>query len=262
MKKIWQVISYLNFRLKAKTRFGVHSPFVFDLVENVFRDKKRYKEYKELNRIRRKFLKRTDKVEISDFGASSGGKDFVVRVKTVGNVVKKSSHTKKELELLFRLSRYFKPKTILEFGTSVGLSSIYLGKGYPETKLVTMEASMGLAMIANDNISKRGLSVDVEIGEFDAILNQVVERVDNLDMVFFDGNHRRKPTLKYFNKCIEKANENSVFMFDDIHWSSGMQKAWNKIKADKRVSLTIDLYWVGLVFFKEGVAKQDFVIRY
>lgn len=262
MKMMWQVISYLNYRLKAKTRFSVHSPFVFDLVEKVLRDKTRYKEYKELNRIRRKFLKRDDKVEISDFGASAGGKDYIVRVKTVGKVVKKSSHSKKELELLFRLARYFEPKTILEFGTSVGLSSIYLGKGYPETKLVTMEGSMGLAMIASDNINKRGITVDVEIGEFDAILDQIVNKVDVLDMVFFDGNHRKKPTLRYFNKCIEKVSENSVFMFDDIHWSAGMQSAWKKIKADKRVSLTIDLYWVGLVFFKEGVAKQDFVIRY
>jgi len=262
MKKFWQIISYLNFRRKAKTRFGVHSPFVYELVEKVFRDKTKYKEYKELNKVRRKFLERDDKVEVIDFGASSGKKDYIVRIRTLGEVIKQSTHSKKQLELLFRLSRYFKPQTLLEFGTSAGLSAAYLGKGYPEAKLITMEGSMGMATIAQENFRKRGLSVDLEIGEFNAILDQILKKTDRLDMVFFDGNHRKKSTLNYFNKCIVKANENSVFMFDDIHWSRGMQKAWSKIKSDKRVSLTVDLYWVGLVFFKEGIAKQDFIVRY
>jgi len=262
MKKIWHTISYLNYRRKAKTRFNVHSPFVYDLIEKVFRDKKKYKDYKELNKVRRKFLKRTDPVEVVDFGASSGKKDYVVRIKTVGKIVKHAGHTKKQLELLYRLSRHFKPNTLLEFGTMIGLSSTYLGKGHPEAKLITMEGSMALASIANENFRKRGLSVDLEIGEFDAILDQVVNKVDSLDMVFFDGNHRKKPTLRYFEKCLTKAHENSVFLFDDIHWSRGMQSAWKKLKSDKRISLTIDLYWLGIVFFRKGVAKQDFIIRY
>jgi len=262
MKKIWQVLNYLNYRRKARTRFGVHSPFVYDLVEKVLRDKKRYKEYKELNRVRKKFLKRNDPVEITDFGASSGKKDYIVRVKTVGKILKKSGHSRNQLELLFRLSRYFKPETILEFGTLIGISSSYLGKGHPGAKLITMEGSMGLASIAGENFKKRGLSVDLEIGEFDAILDQIIAKVDKLDMVFFDGNHRKKSTLKYYEKCLKKAHENSVFLFDDIHWSNGMNKAWKKIKSDKRVSLTIDLYWIGLVFFKNGIAKQDLIIRY
>jgi len=262
MKKFWHTISYLKYRRKAKNRYSVHSPFVYDLVENVFRDKTRYKDYKELNRVRRKFLKRTDPVEVIDFGASSGKKDYVVRIKTVGKIVKSAGHTKKQLELLYRLARYFKPMTILEFGTLVGISSAYLGKGHPEAKVITMEGSMALASIANDNLRKRGLGVDIEIGEFDAILDQAIKKVDSLDMVFFDGNHRKKSTLRYFEKCLTKAHENSVFLLDDIHWSRGMLNAWKKIKSDKRVSITIDLYWLGIVFFRKGVAKQDFIIRY
>ena len=262
MKKLWQAYSYLRYRNNAKTRFGIHSPFVYEIVENVFRDKKRYKEYKELNKVRRRFIKRDDKVEVIDFGASSGKKDYIVRIKTLGKVIKRSTHSKKQLELLFRLSRYFKPNTILEFGTSAGMSAAYLGKGCPEAKLITMEGSMGLASIAQDNFRKRGLNVELEIGEFDAILDDILAKEDSLDMVFFDGNHRKKATLNYFNKCMAKAHENSIFLFDDIHWSRGMHRAWSKIKSDKRVRLTIDLYWVGLVFFREGITKQDFVIRY
>ena len=262
MKKLWQLISYFNYRIKAKTRYKVHSPFVYELVEKVFRDKKRYKEYSELNKARRRLLERTDRVEVLDFGASAGKNDYAIKITIVGDVVKKTSHTKKQLELLFRLARYFKPKTILEFGTSVGISASYIGKGYPDAKLITMEGSMGLAAVADANLKKRGVSVELEVGEFDAILDNVTKDEEVIDMVFFDGNHRKKSTLKYFEKCLLKADENSVFIFDDIHWSPGMELAWKKIKSNKRVSISIDLYWAGMIFFKTGIAKQDFVIRY
>ncbi len=81
-------------------------------------------------------------------------------------------------------------------------------------------------------------------------------------MFFFDGNHRKEPTLRYFEQCIHFSNENSIFVFDDIHWSKGMESAWEYIKNDRRVSITIDLFWFGIIFFVEGVEKQDFVIRY
>jgi len=262
MKKFWQIIRYFNYRIKAKSRYKVHSPFVYELVENVFRDKTRFKEYKELNKARRKLLDRTDKIEVMDFGISSGQKDFVVKLKVVGDIVKKSSHSKKQLELLFRLARYFKPSTILEFGTAVGISASYLGKGHPKAKLITMEGSMGLASVANSTLKKHGIKVELEVGEFDAILDHVIKDEEVLDMVFFDGNHRKKSTLKYFEKCLAKASENSVFIFDDIHWSPGMELAWKKIKANNQVTISIDLYWAGMVFFKKDIAKQDFIIRY
>jgi len=262
MGKMWQVTAYLNYLRKTKTRYQVHSPFVYNLVENVFKDKTRYKDYRELNRLRKKIARRNDKIETMDFGAVAGNKDYIVKVKTVGKIVKQSGHTKKQLELLYRLARYFKPENILEFGTSVGISAAYLSKGYPPAKIITMEGSMGLTTIANETFEKHGLNVQVEVGEFEAILEQIIQRVDKLDMVFFDGNHRKKPTLRYFNKCMERVHDNSVFMFDDIHWSRGMNKAWEKIKKDKRVTITIDLYWIGLVFFRKGIAKQDFILRY
>lgn len=262
MAKIWQGIAYLNYLRKAKTRHHVHSPFVYELMNDVLKNKMHHKEFHELNHLRKKFERRSDKIEIMDFGAAAGNKDYLVRIKRVGDIARQSGHSKKQLELLFRLARYFQPETILEFGTSVGVSSAYLAKGYPPARMITMEGSMGLTTIANKTFEKHNLSIEVEVGEFGAILHKIIKNTQRLDMVFFDGNHRKKPTLEYFNKCMQRVHENSVFMFDDIHWSRGMSKAWEKIKNDKRVSLTIDLYWIGLVFFRKGVAKQNFILRH
>ncbi|MEJ2593621.1 MAG: class I SAM-dependent methyltransferase [bacterium] len=262
MNTLWQIVSYLIYRAKSITRFGVHSPFVYELVEKVLRDKSRYDDYPKLHHVHKKYARRKDRIETIDFGSSAGHKEYIVRISRVGKLVRKRSHQRSQLELLYRLARYFKPRTILEFGTAAGISALYFGKGSPDSRIITMEGCMGLASVAQKNLKKRNIQAEVEIGEFSAILDKVLERLERLDMVFLDGNHRKKPTLEYFEKCSAKANEESVFLLDDIHWSPGMESAWRAIKKDKRVSVTIDLYWMGLVFFRKGIEKQNFIIRY
>ena len=93
-------------------------------------------------------------------------------------------------------------------------------------------------------------------------LPEVLHDAQQADFVFFDGNHRKEPTINYFNMCLPHISENSVFIFDDIHWSQGMEEAWNEIKQNEQVSTTIDLFFVGIVFFKKDLQKQDFVIKF
>lgn len=262
MKKLWLTYSYLNYFLSSKTRYKIHSPFVYNLVETVFRDKTKYSDYKKLNKVHRRYAKRTDRLDTVDFGTGAGNKEYTERKTTVGKLVKERTHSKKQLEFLYRTARHFKPKTILEFGTAAGISTLYLGKGSPQSRLITMEGCIGLASVARKSLKKRKVVAEVEVGEFSTILDRGLTNVNQLDLVFIDGNHRKKPTIEYFERCVEFATENSVFLFDDIHWSQGMTKAWQHIKKDQRVSLTIDLFWIGLVFFKTDVAKQDFIIRY
>ncbi len=217
MKKLWRILSYLSYRAKAKTRFSVHSPFVYELVEKVLRDQTKYEDYQKLNRIHKRYARRKDRIETMDFGSAAGQNEYVVKISRVGELVRKRSHHRSQLEVLYRLAKYFKPKTILEFGTAAGISTLYLGKGSPDSKIITMEGCMGLASVAQKNFKKRNIKAEVEVGEFSAILDKVLENLDNLDMVFIDGNHRKNPTLEYFEKCSAKANEESVFILDDIH---------------------------------------------
>lgn len=263
MKKLWLATRYLVYLLKAKTRYVIHSPFVYDFAEKVLKDETKYFEYKMPDRTLRKYKKRRDRIDTTDFGINSGKSEFIIVPTTVGKIVKKRSHTIKQLHLLFRLSKYFKPETILEFGTAAGISTLYLSTGNPNSKVFTMEGCIGLSSVARKCFEKRNLdSIEVISGNFEYSLPVVLQKIDKLDMVFFDGNHRELPTLDYFKQCLEHSNENSVFIFDDIHWSQGMERAWKKIKEDENVTITIDLFWVGLVFFRKGVAKQNFVIRY
>ena len=254
---------YIKYRLTAKSRFKTHSPFVYDLINKVFRNHEYYSDFTLLDAYVDDLKQKKSAIETTDFGAGAGENDYQVYLKPLGKIVKERSHTKARLHLLYNLMKYFKPATMLEFGTAAGVSSMYLKKGLPDSWMVTMEGCPGLCAVARENFEQTNINnIEVSNGNFDVILPGVLQRFDKLDFVFFDGNHREQPTLDYFNKCMDKAHENTLFIFDDIHWSAGMEAAWNAIKKDKRVSLTIDIFWFGLVFFKKGVVKQDFVVKY
>ncbi len=261
--QIWLAKSYLNYFAKAKTRYKVHSPFVFDLVENVLKDKTKYPEFKKIETYKKNISRSKTIIETVDFGARSENNNYTTTLEKVGDIVKRRSQHKRRAHLLYRLSRHFQPENILELGTAAGFSTAYIKAPVPESKMITLEGCASLADVASNNLKRLKIkNTEVSIGDFDVTLPLVLKKFEKLDFVFFDGNHRRKPTLDYFNRCVELAHEDTLFIFDDIHWSQGMEEAWNTIKNDERVNISLDIFWFGLVFFRKGIIKQDFIIRY
>lgn len=262
MKLLFLITRYINYLIRAKSRYNIHSKFVYDFIENVVRDKTQYPDYEKLNRVKTELLSNHNPIETVDFGSGAGEKQYDTNVIAISKIVKRRTHSRKQLELLFRLSKYFKPKNVLEFGTALGISTSYIYAGNPEAKLITMEGCANLAAKATEVFDGLNYnSIEIAIGNFDTNLDRVLSDIDTLDFVFFDGNHKKEPTIKYYESCVKLSNENSIFVFDDIHWSAGMEEAWDIIKSDKRVSLTIDLFWFGIVFFRKGIEKQNFIIR-
>ena len=261
--QFWLAKNYLVYLAKAKTRYKVHSPFVFDLVENVLKDKTEYPGYRKIETYKKNISRSKTIIETVDFGARSEDKQYTSSMEKVGDIVKRRSQRKQQARLLYRLSRYFQPRNILEFGTAAGISTAYIKAPVPESKMISMEGCASLAEVASNNLKKLKInSVEISTGNFDVILPNALMKFGKLDFVFFDGNHRREPTLNYFNQCVELAHEDTLFIFDDIHWSPGMDKAWETIKKDPRVTISVDIFWFGLVFFRKGIPKQDFIIKY
>ncbi len=253
---------YVSYRFRAKGIHKLHSPFVFEFASKVLADTTDYPEYKQLLKIRKRTFSNRNVIETVDFGSNSGNKDFStyrIRVKTL---TKRRSHSFKLQKLLFRISRYVQPDILLEMGTSTGLSTASLALGSPEARFLTMEGCASVAQIAQSNMDAIGQqNVELVIGNFNQTLMGALEQLAQLDLVFFDGNHRKKPTLDYFDQCVLKATENSVFIIDDIYWSKEMKEAWNEIKTHSKVGLTIDIFQFGIVFFKTDIEKQHFVLR-
>ena len=81
------------------------------------------------------------------------------------------------------------------------------------------------------------------------------------DLVYIDGNHDREKTLYYFQDLKRKIDNDTLFIFDDIHWSRSMHQAWTEILASDMVTVSLDTFQWGLVFFRNEQPRQHFKIR-
>lgn len=246
---------------KHEKGFGIHSPFLFDLITLIFNDKSDKVAYRKLDLIRKELLESDKIISITDFGA--GSKIFQSNQRKVSEITKYCTIKKKYGKLLYRLSAYYKPETILELGTSFGISTAYLALGNPNAKVVTIEGCSETSKIAQDTFTlANAKNITLVNGKFEEILPLTFFDLHTLGIVYFDGNHTKKATLNYFEQCIPYTSNVSLFIFDDIHWSEEMEEAWEEIKKNKNVTLTVDLFQLGLVYFHKELTKQDFVIRF
>lgn len=261
MKYYKQAYNYLKYLINAKSRHGTHSPFVYKLLDECIYNKERRSEYGLIEDIRKQLLISNECIEITDFGA--GSKIDNSKKRKIKDIAKYSAKKAKYGRLLFNICAYFNPKNGLELGTSLGISTLYQALGAKEMVLYTLEGCPNTAKIAQANFEKANISsIKLITGSFEQTLTPLLEQLDSLDYVFFDGNHKKEPTLRYFHSCLQKKHNDSVFIFDDIHWSEEMEEAWEEIKNHPEVTVTLDLFMVGIVFFRKEQPKEHFSIRY
>lgn len=256
-------LKYFVYLLTAKgiKGHGIHSPFIFKLVTAVFNDKRYYNEFQIIDEARSLYFSSKDKIVQEDFGA--GSKFTKSAEKKICDIARKASTQPKYGELLFRLVRFYQPKNIVEFGTSLGLGTLYMAMAAPNAEIISIEGSEELSMKAKQLFSSVGVrNVRLVNGEFRLVAETGELFNEPVDFVYFDGCHTKEMTLYLFDKMLLKAGESSVFVFDDIRWSAGMEEAWKHIVAEKRVTLSIDLFQVGIVIFKKEISKQHFALKY
>lgn len=253
--------NYLLYRIKSTNEHGVHSPFVYNLLTTVIYDDSNYYIYKEVEQLRRRLQQLDKTVNCIDLGAGSHrGKSKSRRVK---QLMKYSVKPSKYSQLLFRLVNHFQSADILELGTSLGITAAYIAKANSKSNFITIEGCEEIAAIAKQQLDELNITnAKLLVGNFDNLLPKVLAEKKQLDFVFFDGNHRKEATLNYFNLCLHKATDNCVFVFDDIYWSPEMKDAWEEIKRNERVTVTIDLFFMGIVFFRKEQVKEHFILRY
>ncbi|MDB5017149.1 MAG: SAM-dependent methyltransferase [Mucilaginibacter sp.] len=251
---------YLLHRFKAKNRHGVHSPFVYRLIDKVIYEFDAKKVYTEIENLREQLFIDTRIITTTDLGAGSLVNNN--RQKKISELAHNALKPPKLAQLLYRLAADLKPENIIELGTCLGITTLYLQKATPKAKVYTLEGCPETAGVAKEIFKKAGINnADLITGDFNDTLPGIINKLPTLDFVFVDGNHQKNATLKYFEWCLPKVHDNTLLIFDDIYWSQGMKEAWNQIKAHPKVTVTIDLFWIGLVFFKPGQAKEDFLIK-
>lgn len=249
--------------IKARHRkgYGLHSPYVFHLVRDVFYCRYPYYAFNDISDYRKGLMHSKEAYEMTDYGA--GSVTFSGKARRVSRVAEQSAIDKKYGELLFRLLQYLKPENIVELGTSLGVSTAYLALADKRRTVETIEGCPQTADLAKKTfVDLKCDNVNQYVGQFKDVLPDLVGKTEQLGFVFFDGHHQKQSTLDYFNNCLLKVGNETVFVFDDIHWSKGMEEAWEIICKHPQVTVSIDLFQLGIVFFRKECQKQHFVVRY
>jgi len=255
---------YLHYYFTASNGkgHGIHSPFVFDFIIKVLNDKKKYDCYPLIEKRRKTLLADTTTIEVEDFGAGSAVIKTNKRV--VKDIARSSLKPKKFSQLLFRMVQYYQPKTIVELGTSFGITTAYLAAGNSNAKIFTCEGAKNIATIAKQTFSNlHQENIELTEGDFAKTLPALLSQLQHIDFAFVDGNHRKQPTLDYFAQLLNVSSSSTILIFDDIHWSAEMEEAWEEIQQHVSVTLTIDFFFIGIVVLSDDFkAKQHFVVRF
>jgi predicted O-methyltransferase YrrM len=255
---VYQILAYIKFLFSSTNQHGVHSPFIYHFVTKCLYNKTKYEAYSKIIDYRNVLIRNNDTIEVKDFG--SGSRVFKSNIRSISAIAKNAGTPIKRAKLFLRLTHYFKPKQTLELGTSLGISTQAMALGYSKNTVISLEGCPKTATYTKLQLKKFNIdNAKVETSEFKKIIPILKEPY--FDLIFFDGHHDKEATIQYFETLLPKVINETIFVFDDIYWSKGMTEAWEYIKSHNSVTVTVDCFNLGFVFFRKEQVKEHFKIR-
>ena len=295
MSKIHQIGAFIRHFLTAWNTSGeaIHSPYLFRLVRFVLRDENAYYCFRDIERRRELLLACEDSLDVVDYGSAGSPEGLHVQ-RCVCDIAKNHLESARVGQVLFRIVNFLheeekRPLQILELGTSLGITTAYLASVDSRNKVVTMEGSEAVLRVAQgvwkmlklENIEWIQGNIDdtlyniysvqksefrsqssefrVQNSEFRCQSSEV--KGERIDLAFVDANHTYEATMRYADFLLNRLTEKGILVLDDIHYSEQMERAWRELKADPRVTTSMDLYHVGLLFVDTHYLKRHYRIR-
>lgn len=240
---------------------SLQSPFVYGFYKNIIRRENTNPLFEGIEKVRGNLKSDRNEIKVKDLGAGSivsGGEK-----RKVSSIANHTLAPAKNSRLYYRLIEDLGAGTVLELGTSLGINTMYMAAPLCVKKLITVEGCPETASMAAQNFSGfSNFKIELLNKPIDQALDHIFNRVNMLDVVLFDAHHTYEATMDYYQRCKPHIHEHSILIFDDIHWSKGMTRAWDRIRQEVEVTLTIDLFDIGIVFFKKELEKEDYVLRW
>jgi len=260
LNELYRTIDYLEYLLVSDSRHGTHSPSVYRLLEDVIYQKNQNPVWDGIEQIRKEMLQSKARIEILDLGS---GKRSGLR--KLSEITHRTAKGAKYGRLLHRLISAFQPQNCIELGTGTGITALYQATAFTQNQILhTIEGASSLCEIASYNAQRLGIAANIEFheGDFANKLPELLQKLQQVDYAYVDGNHTYEATTQYFIKLLPHLHTKSILVLDDIYWNEEMRNAWTFIKNHTSVTITIDIFASGLVFFRPEQAKEHFKIRY
>jgi len=261
LASIFPILQFLKYKLNAVSRHSLHSPFLYDFYTTVLKSKEENVLFDEIEKHRKELLWNEEFISINDFGAGSRVDASLKR--KIKDIAKSALSTKKFSEVLFRIVKSSAVKQVIELGTSLGINTLYLSAADEKIKVTTFEGCEETAEVAS-GLFKNAQRANIEmiVGNINETLPHFLKTLDAIDLVYFDANHQYQSTMDYYRLFKDKINDKTIFIFDDIHWSKGMHKAWMEIVDLSEVTLSLDIYDAGIVFFDKRFTKEHYILDF
>ncbi|WP_333821147.1 O-methyltransferase [Ohtaekwangia sp.] len=260
MPTLFQCKTYLSYWLDQVTEHSLHSPFLFDFYKNVLHTEDNNSYYHPIEERRKAYLLNETTLTIQDLGAGSAV--LKTSQRKINAIARTSLSPEKYSKLYARIIAYFKCRTILELGTSLGINTLYLA-AKKDTTVTTFEGAASIVKTARDTFQLlQATNIRVIEGDINYTLHSYLGNCTGIDFAFLDANHRYEPTVKYFGMLLQKLHANSIVVLDDIHYSPDMEKAWRQLQQHPLVYASVDLYRCGLLFFDPSLNKQHVVLQF
>ena len=245
------VLDYVQHRLEAKNRHGVHSPFVYRLIDEVIYDLHAKSDYPNLKHFCQ--ILRYDDRSILVHDQSTSVKVFV----------KNKCKSLRSAQLIYRLANYFSPNQVIELGTSMGIDTAYVAKSAPQARIISMDQDVDTAAFTSENLAKQAIkNVQILTGDLSQVFPDVLAELQSLDFVLINRGHDKEAMINYLNQCVPKLKETSVVVVDAIYRDKEMNEFWQQMKIHPQITVTIDLFQMGLAFVRPQQAEEHFKIRF
>lgn len=259
MKHLRRILKYFQHLITARNTggHGVHSPFIFHFIRDILSEKYPYYVFNDIERVRNRMLSCAQTIEVADFGTG------VSRSRSIANIAREALKSSGQAQLLFRIIRHYGFRNILELGTSLGITTMYLASVSTKCRCITLEGCPQISAVAQQNFDRLKLSqIKLITCNIDEQLEDIIATYGRQDFIFIDANHRYEPLMRYFKLCLNHIGDDSVIVVDDIYWSPEMEQAWKAIKEHPRVKSTIDIFHMGIIFFHPMLAKKHYKVHY
>jgi len=251
---IYRIKQYITFLLRSTNQHGVHSPFVYNLVTKCFYDNNKYQEYRKIANYRKALLKNNGSITVTDKDASTSSS------RSISLITNQVALSKSRIKLLFRLVNYLDSKSILEVGTSLGLIPQAMSLGNTKAQLTTLEVCPNIGAFTQSNFKAQDLD-GITFINGDVLKNIQGLKSSTYDLVFLNSNPQKELLTQNFVALLPTAHNDSVFIFNGIYRSKETTEAWESIYQHPRVTVSIDCFHLGFVFFRSEQQKEHFTIR-
>lgn len=271
----WRILKYLQHLFYRKNRkgHGIHSPYLFEFINGVIFNGKGISVPAHILKAHAELGKDRHLIPAAGQGSPQGATSKVdaSKERSIRSFVRGSSVSRKQGGLLFRITCWLNPEVILELGTGLGVSTLYLASGFkgPVSQeqgarcVHTIEGDPARAQFSQELFKRFGLDgVKVYCGEVDLMVEELSGELSGRFLAFLDANHSYEPTLRYLRFLIDRAGEEAVIVMDDIYWSKGMQRAWREVISWPEIRVSIDLFHLGILLLRKDLYKSALKIKF